>query len=98
MGDNTKEQINMTKVEELEAEIKEVEDNEKEIERQIRDIDEEMENLEGNGLSQPEATGRQGVQEPGGEARLPQSEIILDHDDVQVAGGRKPKMVKAPRG
>ena len=45
MGDNTKEQINMTKVEELEAEIKEVEDNEKEIERQIRDIDEEMENL-----------------------------------------------------
>ena len=67
---STKEQINMTKVEELEAEIREEENNEKEIERQIRDIDQEMENLEGNGLSQPEATGKQEVreqvQEPGG--------------------------------
>ena len=53
----------MTKVEELEAGVQEVENNEKEIERQIRDIDQEMENLEGNGLSQPEATGRQEIRE-----------------------------------
>ena len=60
----------MTKVKELEAGIQEVENNEEEIKKQIRGIDQEMENLEGNGLSQPEATGsqevRDQVQEPGG--------------------------------
>ena len=60
----------MTKVEDIEAEIQEEENNEEDIRRQIQDIDQEMEKLEENGLSQPEATGRQEVreqvQEPGG--------------------------------
>ena len=100
---NTKEQINMTKVEDIKAEIQEEENNEEDIRKQIQDIDEEMEkiekdnleteklekeSLEEDGLSQPEATGsqevREQVQEPGGEAVLPKSEMsrnLGDDDD-----------------
>ena len=96
---NTKEQINMTKVEEIQAKIEEEDRKQKEIQKEIEEIDKEMEKLDENGLSQQEATGDQEVRDQVQE--LVGGEVVVhldenDEEEVEV-GGRKAKMVKAPQ-